>query len=280
MLGVGVGLRTVHYGHVLKHAPRVDLFELLSENYMDTGGRPLHILDQIAERYPIVMHGVSMSIGTTDPLDLVYLKKLKALADRARARMVSDHVCWTGVAGRNVHDLLPVPYNEETLAHIVPRIRQVQEILERPLYLENPSTYMAFKSSTMTEWDWLSRMCEEADCGLLLDVNNVYVSAFNNGFDPRRYLQGIPAERVGYFHMAGHTNAGTHIIDTHSDHAIDRVWELYGEAHRLTGGRTTIYEWDADVPDFDVLMQEALKAKSFQLAPPEPPAPRPEVTRV
>ncbi|MBI3893558.1 MAG: DUF692 domain-containing protein, partial [Candidatus Wallbacteria bacterium] len=253
-LGVGVGLRTVHFHHVLSQKPEVDVFEILSENFLDTGGRPVYVLDQIAERYPVVMHGVSLSIGSTAPLDLAYLKKLKALAARTRARMVSDHVCWTGVAGRNVHDLLPVPYSEEALTHIISRIRQVQDFLERPLFLENPSTYLAFRSSTMTEWEFLSRMAEGADCGLLLDVNNVWVSAVNNGFAPKEYLLGVPPSRVAYFHVAGHTNVGTHLIDTHSDHAIPEVWELYALAHRLTGGRTTIYEWDEDVPSFDELM--------------------------
>lgn len=262
-LGIGVGLRTVHFAHVLSQKPAVDVFEILSENFMDTGGRPVHVLDRVAERYPIVMHGVSLSIGSTAPLDRQYLKKVKALAARTKARLVSDHVCWTGVGGRNVHDLLPLPYTEEALTHIIPRIRQVQDFLERPLFLENPSTYMAFRSSTMPEWEFLSRMAEGADCGLLLDVNNVWVSAVNNGFDPVEYLRNIPHDRVGYFHLAGHTNAGTHLIDTHSDHAIPQVWELYALAHRLTGGRTSIYEWDEDIPDFDGLMAEAQKARLY-----------------
>ena len=262
-LGVGVGLRNVHFGHVLSQKPQIDLFEILSENFMDTGGRPMHILDQVAERYPIVMHGVSMSIGSTAPLDTDYLKKLKALAKRCNARIVSDHFCWTGVAGRNVHDLLPLPCNEETLNHIVPRIKAVQEILERPLFLENPSTYMGFVSSTMTEWDFLSKMAERADCGLLLDINNIYVSSVNNGFDPVEYVHGIAHDRVGYFHLAGHTDAGTHLIDTHSDHAIHPVWELYSLAHQHTGGRTTLYEWDENIPSFEVLHEEALKSKAY-----------------
>ncbi len=262
-LGIGVGLRTVHYRHVLDNSPDVDLFELLSENYMRTGGRPLYVLDKVAERYPVVMHGVSMSIGSTAPLDMTYLKELKALAKRAGARLVSDHVCWTGVAGRNVHDLLPLPCNQQVLDHLVRRIQTVQNVLERPLFLENPSTYMAFTTSDMPEWEFLSRMCEAADCGLLLDLNNIYVSAVNNGFDPKEYLRGIPHHRVGYFHLAGHTDAGTHLIDTHSDHAIHPVWELYEMAHKLTGGRTTLYEWDEDIPEFEVLHREALKARQY-----------------
>ncbi|MBI2944902.1 MAG: DUF692 domain-containing protein [Candidatus Wallbacteria bacterium] len=260
-LGVGVGLRTVHYGHVLAHWPAVDLFEVLTDNYLDTGGRPLHVLDRVAARYPVVMHGVSLSIGSTDLLDRAYVRRVKALADRTRARMVSDHVCWTGVAGRNLHDLLPLPYDEQTLAHVVARIRIVQDLLERPLFLENPSTYLAFTHSSMPEWEFLARMCDEADCGLLIDVNNVYVSSVNCGFDPVEYLEAVPWERVGYFHMAGHTDVGTHLIDTHSDHALPGVWALHELATRLSGGRTTIYEWDADIPPFDVLLAEAMKAR-------------------
>ena len=263
-LGIGVGLRTVHYGHVLAEKPKVDFFELLSENYMDTAGRPLQVAEQVAAQYPVIMHGVSMNIGTTDPINWEYLKQLKALALKLKAVIVSDHFCWTGVAGRNVHDLLPLPCNEEVLEHIVPRIKQVQDFMERPLFLENPSTYMGFVCSTMTEWDFLKQMAEGADCGLLLDLNNIYVSSVNNGFDPKDYLEGIPHDRVGYFHLAGHTNEGTHLLDTHSDHAIQPVWELYARAHQLTGGRSTIYEWDEAVPEWDVLHAEALKAKIFQ----------------
>jgi len=270
-LGVGVGLRTVHFGHILSKRPPVDWFEVLSENFMDTGGHPLWVLDQVAERYPIALHGVSMSIGSTDPLDREYLRKLKALAARTRAHWVSDHLCWTGVAGRNVHDLLPMPYNEEALRHTAARVRQVSEILERPLVLENPSSYVEFASSTMTEWDFLSRLAREADCGLLLDVNNVYVSSFNHGFDPRTYIDGVPADRVVQYHVAGHTNKGTHILDTHSDHAVAEVWELFARSCRRTGNVSTLYEWDEDIPDFATLHAEALKARAYR----EEPARRP-----
>jgi uncharacterized protein (UPF0276 family) len=270
-LGIGVGLRTVHFGHILSTRPPVDWFEVLSENFMDTGGRPLWVLDQVAERYPVALHGVSMSIGSTDPLDRDYLRKLKALADRTRARWVSDHLCWTGVAGRNVHDLLPMPYNEEALRHTAARVRQVSEILERPLVLENPSSYVEFASSTMPEWEFLSRLAEEAECGLLLDVNNVYVSSFNHGFDPRVYVDNVPADRVVQYHVAGHTNKGTHILDTHSDHAVAEVWELFRRSCRRTGNVSTLYEWDEDIPDFDVLHAEALKARAFREEPAAPP---------
>jgi len=263
-LGIGVGLRTVHFRHILSKRPPVDWFEVLSENFMDTEGHPLWVLDQIAERYPIALHGVSMSIGSTDPLDREYLRKLKALAARTRAHWVSDHLCWTGVAGRNVHDLLPMPYSEEALRHTAARVRQVNEILERPLVLENPSSYVEFASSTMTEWEFLSRLAEEADCGLLLDVNNVYVSSFNHGFDPRVYIDGVPADRVVQYHVAGHTNKGTHILDTHSDHAVAEVWELFSRSCRRTGNVATLYEWDEDIPNFDVLHAEALKARAYR----------------
>ena len=263
-LGIGVGLRTVHFRHILSKRPPVDWFEVLSENFMDTEGHPLWVLDQIAERYPIALHGVSMSIGSTDALDREYLRKLKALAARTRAHWVSDHLCWTGVAGRNVHDLLPMPYSEEALRHTAARVRQVNEILERPLVLENPSSYVEFASSTMTEWEFLSRLAEEADCGLLLDVNNVYVSSFNHGFDPRVYIDGVPADRVVQYHVAGHTNKGTHILDTHSDHAVAEVWELFSRSCRRTGNVATLYEWDEDIPNFDVLHAEALKARAYR----------------
>ena len=259
-LGVGVGLRTAHFGRILAERPQVDWFEILSENFLDTGGRPLYVLDQIAERYPVALHGVSMSIGSTAPLDRDYLRKLKALATRTRAHWVSDHLCWTGVMGRNTHDLLPMPYSEEALRHTIRRVRQVSEILERPLVLENPSSYVEFKASTLSEWEFLARLAQEADCGLLLDVNNVYVSSFNHGFDPAAYIDAIPKDRVVQFHVAGHTNKGTHIIDTHSDHALPEVWELYRRAWRHTGGAATLYEWDEDIPELEVLLEEARKA--------------------
>ncbi len=242
----------------------MDWFEVLSENYMDTGGRPLYVLDRVAERYPIALHGVSMSIGSTDPLDLAYLRNLKGLAARVRAHWVSDHLCWTGVAGRNVHDLLPMPYTEEALRHTVRRVRAVSEILERPLVLENPSSYVEFKDSTMTEWEFLARLAEEADCGLLLDVNNVFVSAFNHGFDANAYVDAVPADRVVQYHLAGHTNRGTHIVDTHSDHAVPEVWDLYARACRRTGNVATLYEWDEDIPAFEVVHAEAKKAAAFR----------------
>ncbi len=262
-LGLGVGLRTVHFPFILDSWPQVDWFEIISENFMDSGGRPRYVLDQIAERYPIVMHGVSLSIGSSDPLDRDYLAGLKILAKSTGARWISDHLCWTGVAGINTHDLLPIPLNEQTLRHVVDRIRIVQDILERPLIVENPSTYVGFASSTLSESEFIGRMAEEADCGLLLDVNNVYVSSVNHDFDPVEYVRSVPAERVVQVHLAGHTRYETHAIDTHDGQVIDPVWELYHLAHRLTGGVSTLLEWDAKIPAFPVVHAEVLKAKSY-----------------
>jgi len=260
-LGLGVGLRTVHFDYILENHPSVDWFEIISENFMDSRGRPRHILNQIAERYPVVMHGVSLSIGSTDPLNFEYLGKLKALAREIHPHWISDHVCWTGVAGRNTHDLLPMPLTEASLKHVVERIRTLQDFLERPFVLENPSTYVGFTGSTLSEWEFIARMAEEADCGLLLDVNNVYVSSVNHDFDPEEFIRSVPHERVVQFHLAGHTNCRTHLIDTHDNHVVDPVWKLYRLAHQLTGGVSTLLEWDARIPPFPVLHAEVLKAK-------------------
>jgi len=262
-LGIGLGLRTVHYAHLLEHWLKVDWFEIISENYMQTAGRPLYFLDQIAERYPIVMHGVSMSIGGTDDLDLEYLAELKALADRTGAVWVSDHLCWTGVANRNTHDLLPMPYTEEALRHTAGRVRQVQEILERTVLLENPSTYLEFAGSKIKEWDFLAALSKEADCGVLLDVNNIYVSAFNHGFDSAEYLRAVPWDRVAQMHVAGHTHNGTHIADTHIGPVIKPVWDLARDAYGLAGGTSLLLEWDAEIPPFEEVHREAQLASSF-----------------
>ena len=265
-LGLGVGLRTVHFAHILRHWPAVAWFEIISENFMDSGGRPRFILEQIAERYPIVMHGVSLSIGSSDPLDFEYLTKLKRLATHVRACWVSDHLCWTGVAGMNTHDLLPLPLNEESLRHVAERVKIVQDFLERPLVLENPSTYVGFAASTMTEWEFLSRLGADTGCGLLLDVNNVYVSSVNHDYDPVEYLRAIPPERVVQIHLAGHTHCGTHLIDTHDGRVAAAVWELYRLAHQRTGGVATLLEWDAKIPDFAEVHAEVLKARAFMAA--------------
>ncbi len=263
-LGVGVGLRTVHFGHVLSKTPEVDFFEAITENFLDTGGRPRHILDRVAEKYPVVLHGVSMSIGGTDPLDLGYLKKVKALAARVKARWISDHLCFTGVSGRNTHDLLPLPYNEETLRHVVRRAKRVSEVLERPLVLENPSSYAEFRSSTMSEAAFFARLLKDADCGMLLDVNNVYVSSVNHDFDPVAYLDAVPADRVVQYHLAGHTDKGTFLLDSHSARVKKDVWGLYAHAIARTGPRATLLEWDEDIPAFATVHAEAKKALNYR----------------
>jgi hypothetical protein len=232
-LGFGLGLRPQHYPAILDGAPAVDWFEILSENYMVEGGRPLAKLMAIRERYPMVMHGVSLSIGSTDPLDMDYLARLKALAARVEPTIVSDHLCWTGVAGLNMHDLLPLPLTEEALAHVCARVDQVQSFLGREIALENASTYVTFANDAIPEWEFLAEIARRTGCRLLLDVNNVYVSAFNHEFDALDFLRGIPRERVRQFHLAGHTNNGTHIVDTHDHPIIGGVWDLYAEALRL-----------------------------------------------
>jgi uncharacterized protein len=262
-LGFGVGLRSVHFAHILREWPAVDWFEIISENFLDSAGRPRYVLEQIAERYPIVMHGVSLSIGSTDPLDFDYLAKLRQLSRDVDARWISDHVCWTGVAGRTTHDLLPLPLNEEALAHVSDRVRTVQDFLERPLVLENPSTYLTFTADEMPEWEFLARLADETGCRLLLDVNNVYVSSRNHDFDPLEYLRSIPPDRVQQFHLAGHSDLGTHCIDTHDRPVIERVWDLYREAVGLTGGAATLIEWDANIPMFEQVHAEAKKAEEW-----------------
>jgi hypothetical protein len=262
-LGVGVGLRTSHYAHILKEWPQVAWFEIISDNYMHTAGRPLAIVERIAERYPVAMHGVSLSIGSTDPLNREYVRRLKRLKDRLKATWYSDHLCWTGVQGRNSHDLLPLPYTSESLRHVANRVRQVQDMMEAPLLLENPSTYIEFAGSTMTEWEFLSALCEETDCGLMLDVNNIYVSARNHGFDPQTYLAELPWNRVVQMHVAGHTDNGTHCVDTHIGPVLDPVWQLFAEAYRRSGGASVLLEWDAEIPHFDAVHAEALRAHDY-----------------
>ncbi len=261
VLGYGIGLRTVHFADILDRRPAVDFYEAITENFLDTGGRPLHVLDRVAERTPVVLHGVSLNIGSTTPLDFAYLEKVKELARRVDAPWVTDHLCWTGVAGRNTHDLLPLPLNEESLEHVAARVRTVQDFLERPLHLENPSTYLELSASTMGEAEFLARLTEKAGCGLLLDVNNVFVSAFNHGWDAEAYIDAIPADRVVQVHLAGHTDKGTHLLDTHSDHVRDEVWALYERLVRRTGPVTTLVEWDEDIPALDVVHAEALMAR-------------------
>jgi uncharacterized protein (UPF0276 family) len=261
--GLGLGLRSKHFDHILSQRPSVDWFEVISENFMASGGRPRQVLRAVAETYPVVMHGVSMSIGSTDPLNLEYLRQLKALAAEVQPLWISDHLCWTGVLSTNSHDLLPLPLTEEALRHVCSRITQVQDILRRPLIIENPSTYMEFRHSTIPEWEFLSEMVAQSGCGLLLDVNNVYVSAFNNEFDPIEYLQKLPHDSIVQMHLAGHRNMGNFIVDTHDQPVLDRVWELFSLAWDLTGGASLLLEWDSEIPDFDEYHAELLKARDY-----------------
>ena len=262
-LGFGLGLRPKHYPYIFEHWPAVDWFEVISENFMDTDGRPKRNLERIRERYPVVMHGVAMSIGTVDPLSSEYLKKLKALIDWLQPAWLSDHLCWTGIAHKNSHDLLPVPYTEEALKHIVSRIKQVQDFLGRPIALENPSTYLEFKSSHIPEAEFITRMAEESGCYLLLDVNNVYVSSYNHRHDAKAYIDALPLDKVVQIHLSGHTNKGTHIIDTHDDHVVKEVWALYKYVvHKAGRTPNTMIEWDDKIPDFPTLYAELDKAKA------------------
>ncbi len=262
-LGFGLGLRVSHYPYIFEHTPPVDWFEIISENFMDTDGRPKRNLARIREQYPVVMHGVGLSIGTVDPLNSEYLQKLKSLIRWLNPAWISDHLCWTGVAHKNAHDLLPMPYTEEALAHIVKNIKQVQDFLERPVALENPSTYLEFKTSHIPEAEFIARMAEESGCQLLLDVNNVYVSCYNHRLDAKAYIDALPLDNVVQIHLSGHSNNGTHIIDTHDDHVVEDVWALYkyvvDKAKRTPN---TMIEWDDNIPDFPVLFAELDKAKA------------------
>lgn len=261
-LGFGLGLRHQHYEAILAERPAVDWFEIISENYMVPGGKPLYYLDRIRQDYPLVMHGVSLSIGSTDPLDQDYLKDLRALAQRVEPRWISDHLCWTGVHGKNLHDLLPLPYTEEALDHVADRIRQVQDFLGRRILIENVSSYVTYTTSAMSEWEFLAAVAERADCLILLDVNNIYVSARNHGFDPLDYLAGVPAERVWQCHLAGHSLNGAIIVDTHDQPVIDPVWELYGQALRRFGAVSTMIERDDNIPPLAEVVAELERARS------------------
>jgi len=263
-LGIGVGLRVPHYATILAERPPIDFFEIISENFMVAGGMPLANLERALARYRVVQHGVSLSIGSTSPLDWDYLRSLRALLRKTGSPWVSDHLCFTGAGGVDAHDLLPLPYTEEALRHVAARARQVQDFLETRLVLENVSSYLAYTQSQMSEWAFLSAVVEEADCGLLLDVNNIYVSSYNHGFDPNAYVDGVPHHRVVQIHLAGHTNYGKYIIDTHSDHVIDAVWDLYRRALGKTGPVSTLIEWDEDIPTLATLLAEAEKAKAVR----------------
>ncbi|MEA3017490.1 MAG: uncharacterized protein QOI38_2212 [Sphingomonadales bacterium] len=269
-LGDGVGLRDPHFAHLMRTPPDewgVDWFEIVSENFLGHHGFASAVLDRVAAHRPVVMHGVSLSIGSAAPLDEDYLDALAALAERVKPAWISDHLCWTGIGGHNTHDLLPMPLTEASLRHVVGRIRHVQDRLGRPLILENPSSYLRFRSDQMPEWEYLARMAEAADCGLLLDVNNVWVSAMNHGFDAEAYIEAIPAARVVQVHLAGPTDCGTHFMDTHDKPVRDEVWPLYALAQERTGGVSTLLEWDADIPLWDEMLAELAKAKRARAAP-------------
>ncbi len=262
-LGFGLGLRTEHYNDILESKPNIDWFEALSENYMIPGGKPLQYLDRIRENYPVVLHGVSLSIGSTAPMDADYLRDLRKLVDRVQPAWISDHLCWTGVHGQNMHDLLPLPYTEETALHVAERVGIVQDYLGRQILLENVSSYASYVDSCMTEWEFIDLIAEKADCLLLLDVNNIYVSSYNHQFDAKTFIDGIPKSRVQQIHLAGHSNQGDYIIDTHDAPVIDPVWDLYGHALSRFGAVSTMIERDDQMPELDELVQELQIARDI-----------------
>ncbi len=263
-LGIGLGMRVPHYEHIFEHKPKVDWFEVISENFMIGGGRPVKNLERALADYRVVQHGVSLSIGSTNPLDWDYLAKLKALAKKTGSPWVSDHLCWAGSDCLNLHDLLPLPYTEEVVKYVAERARIVQDYLETRFVVENVSSYLTYTSSRLTEWEFLSAVAEEADLGILLDVNNIYVSSENHGFDPNAYVDGVPHHRVVQFHLAGHTRFEKYIIDTHTGHVIDEVWALYSRAIQKTGSVSTLIEWDDEIPPFEELAAEAEKARGYR----------------
>jgi uncharacterized protein len=262
-LGFGLGLRTEHYNAILDAKPNVDWFEVLSENYMIPGGLPLNFLERIRADYPVVMHGVSLSIGSTTPFDQAYLKDLKNLADRIQPAWISDHLCWTGIHGQNIHDLLPLPYTEETAKHVAERVKIVQDYLGRQILLENVSSYASYVDSSMSEWEFISLICEQADCLLLLDVNNIYVSSYNHNFEAKAFINSVPKNRVQQIHLAGHQNNGDYIIDTHDAPVIDPVWDLYSYAISQLGEVSTMIERDDNMPELEVLVQELQIARDL-----------------
>jgi uncharacterized protein len=263
LAGFGLGLRTPHYEAVLNEPHAIDWLEIITENYLVPGGKPLHYLERIRRRFPLVMHGVSLSIGSTDPIDLDYLAQVRALAKRIEPHWISDHLCWTGIEGRNLHDLLPLPYTEEALASVVERVGQVQDVLGRQILLENVSSYLTYRASDMSEWEFLREVAERADCAILLDINNIYVSSVNHGFDPPTYLQAMPRERVRQFHLAGHSDLGGHLIDTHDHPIVEPVWDLYCAAVAQFGAVPTMIERDDNIPSLGELVSELQIAREL-----------------
>ncbi|HKE32847.1 MAG TPA: DUF692 domain-containing protein [Candidatus Angelobacter sp.] len=260
---VGIGLRIPHYHHIFEKKPVVDWFEIISENFMVDGGRQLHVLDQILERYRVVQHGVSMYFGSAEPLNREHLRRLKTLVKRTKTPWLTDHLCWGSVDGRYSHDLLPMPYTFEAAKKTAQKIREARDFLEVPICVENVSSYAEFHVSEMTEWEFLTEVVEDADCGILLDVNNIYVSSRNHSFDPLDYLNNVPHERVAQIHIAGHSKFEKYILDTHDHAPIDPVWKLYGKAIELIGPTATLLEWDDLIPSFEQVHNEALKAKKY-----------------
>jgi uncharacterized protein len=263
-LGHGIGLRTKHFARFLEERPAVEWVEAISENFMAGGGRPLAVLEKVRLDVPVALHGVSLAIGSVDPIPERYLADLERLVRRIEPALVTDHLCWGTHRGQYVHDLLPLPYTEESLAHVAGRVRQVQDRLGRQILLENPSSYVAFRDSTMTEWEFISELSRRADCGILLDVNNVYVSARNFGFDPIAYLDGIPADRVGQFHLAGHTDKGKYLLDTHDEPVPAAVWDLYVEALHRFGRVPSLVEWDEHIPPLDDVVAQSRAAAAIE----------------
>ena len=262
-LGFGLGLRTEHFQQVLDEKPRVDWFEVVSENFMVAGGKPKHFLHSIREHYPMVMHGVSMSIGTTDPLNMEYLKKLKTLINEVEPKWVSDHLCWTGAKKINSHDLLPLPYNEEAINHVVDRLDQVQNFLGQTILMENVSSYLTYTQSEMPEWEFLNQVAKRSGCEILLDINNIYVSARNHGFKAKDYLLAMDKDKVKQFHLAGHTDYGDYVIDTHDHPVPDPVWQLYRNALEHFGPVSTMIERDDNIPTLAELLEELEFAKNI-----------------
>jgi uncharacterized protein (UPF0276 family) len=261
-IGYGVGLRRQHYSEVLESRPRVDWFEVVTENFMVEGGRPLEVLERVRRDYPIVMHGVSLSIGSVDPVRHDYLARLKQLARTFEPAWISDHLCWTGVGGRNLHDLMPLPYTEEIANYVAARIREVQDHLGRRILIENISSYMTFSQSRLSECEFLSMVAEDADCGILLDINNVFVNAFNHGFDPYQYIDSVPPHRIVQFHLAGHRDCGAYLLDSHDHPVVEPVWRLYEHAVKRFGPIPALIEWDDDIPAFCELKHIADEARS------------------
>lgn len=263
-LGHGIGLRSKHYGRFLEERPAVDWVEAISENHFAAGGRPNAVLEKVRGEMPVVLHGVSLAVGSAEPLDPRHLRKLRELVQRIEPAYVSDHLCWGRHGGRYAHDLLPLPFTEEALALVVERVTQVQDVLRRQILLENVSSYVQFEESTMTEWEFLRRVAEKADCGILLDVNNVYVNARNHGFDPIEYLDGIPPERVGQFHLAGHSDKGSYLLDTHDAEVPGAVWDLYRAAVRRFGRVPALLEWDDHIPPLEEVIAQSERARRIE----------------